>query len=67
MSRKAAVGEGWRWASCPYVWLEVTGKCQLRCTHCYAESGPSGTHGKMGTGDWLRVIDQTVGLGVKSE
>lgn len=49
-----------------FVWLEVTGKCQLRCTHCYAESGPSGTHGKMGTADWLRVIDQTVGLGVKA-
>ena len=48
-----------------FVWLEVTGKCQLRCTHCYAESGPSGTHGMMGAADWLRVIDQAVGLGVK--
>ncbi|MGH3823432.1 MAG: radical SAM protein [Pseudonocardiaceae bacterium] len=47
-----------------FVWLEVTGKCQLRCTHCYAESGPSGTHGTMDTVDWLRVIDQAVGLGV---
>jgi MoaA/NifB/PqqE/SkfB family radical SAM enzyme len=53
-------------AELSFVWLKVTGKCQLRCTHCYAESGPSGTHGKMGTANWLRVIDQTVGLGVKT-
>jgi MoaA/NifB/PqqE/SkfB family radical SAM enzyme len=26
-----------------FVWLEVTGKCQLRCPHCYAESGPNAT------------------------
>lgn len=47
-----------------FVWLEVTGKCQLQCTHCYAESGPSGTHGKMGTADWIRVIDQAADLDV---
>src|SRR4029077_7398440 len=23
-----------------FLWLEVTGKCQLACEHCYAESGP---------------------------
>lgn len=27
-----------------FVWLELTGKCQLECTHCYADSGPSGTN-----------------------
>lgn len=47
-----------------FVWLEVTGKCQLQCTHCYAESGPSGTHGKMGTADWIRVIDEAADLDV---
>jgi hypothetical protein len=49
-----------------FVWLEVTGKCQLQCVHCYAESGPSGTHGKMDTPDWLRVIDQSMDLGAKT-
>lgn len=49
-----------------FVWLEITGKCQLQCAHCYAESGPSGTHGKLRTADWLRVIDQATGLGVKA-
>ncbi|WCB95400.1 PqqA peptide cyclase [Baekduia alba] len=51
-------------AALEFVWLELTGKCQLQCTQCYAESGPSGTHGTMSDEDWIRVIDQAVGLGV---
>lgn len=47
-----------------FVWLEITGRCQLECVHCYAESGPSGTHGSMTGADWLRVIDQAAELGV---
>ena len=23
-------------AELSFLWLEITGKCQLRCTHCYA-------------------------------
>jgi len=26
-----------------FLWLEITGKCQLHSTHCYAESGPHET------------------------
>nr|WP_241479599.1 radical SAM protein [Nocardiopsis lucentensis] len=40
-----------------FVWLEIIGKCQLACTHCYADSGPDGTHGIMTTDGWRRVID----------
>jgi MoaA/NifB/PqqE/SkfB family radical SAM enzyme len=47
-----------------FVWLEITGKCQLQCTHCYAESGPTGTHGSMTTDDWKRVIEEISDLGV---
>lgn len=47
-----------------FAWLEITGKCQLTCQHCYADSGPSGTHGRMQTVDWQRVIDQLVLAGV---
>lgn len=47
-----------------FVWLEITGKCQLECAHCYAESGPTNTHGSMTTVDWRRVIDQAAALGV---
>jgi MoaA/NifB/PqqE/SkfB family radical SAM enzyme len=46
-----------------FVWLEITGKCQLACTHCYADSGPTGTDGAMQPGDWLRVIDEVARLG----
>jgi MoaA/NifB/PqqE/SkfB family radical SAM enzyme len=47
-----------------FVWLEITGRCQLACEHCYAESGPLGTHGVMTFEDWTRVIDQCAELGV---
>lgn len=46
-----------------FVWLELTGKCQLECTHCYADSGPSGTHGTMTYSDWIAAIDQAAALG----
>ncbi len=47
-----------------FLWLEITGKCQLECTHCYADSGPTGTHGKMTGPDWHRVIEDAARLGV---
>ncbi|GIL28950.1 radical SAM protein [Actinocatenispora comari] len=47
-----------------FVWLEITGRCQLSCAHCYADSGPSGDHGTMTAADWRRVIDQAAALGV---
>jgi MoaA/NifB/PqqE/SkfB family radical SAM enzyme len=47
-----------------FLWLEITGKCQLHCTHCYADSGPAVTHGAMTGDDWSRVIDEARTLGV---
>lgn len=44
--------------------LEITGRCQLSCIHCYAESGPDRAHGMMTTDDWLRVIEQAHEMGV---
>jgi MoaA/NifB/PqqE/SkfB family radical SAM enzyme len=46
-----------------FVWLEITGRCQLECVHCYAASGPAGTQGSMTTAEWRRVIDEVVSLG----
>lgn len=48
-----------------FVWLEITGRCQLECAHCYAGSGPNGGHGSMETADWVRVIDQAAAAGVR--
>jgi MoaA/NifB/PqqE/SkfB family radical SAM enzyme len=49
-----------------FAWLEITGKCQLSCTHCYADSGPRGTEGVLRTSDWFRVIDHVAELGAQS-
>ncbi|MDH2424703.1 radical SAM protein [Sphaerisporangium sp. TRM90804] len=48
-----------------FLWLEITGKCQLSCTHCYADSGPSGTHGTMRLPDWVDAIDQAAAMGTR--
>lgn len=48
-----------------FAWLEITGKCQLECGHCYADSGPRGDHGVMQLADWRRVIDELADADVK--
>lgn len=47
-----------------FLWLELTGRCQLNCIHCYADSGPAHDHGAMSTQDWLRTIDQATEHGI---
>jgi radical SAM protein with 4Fe4S-binding SPASM domain len=47
-----------------FLWLEITGRCQLRCRHCYSESGPDKGHGCMTTDDWRRVLDEAAELDV---
>ncbi|EOD68016.1 radical SAM protein [Amycolatopsis vancoresmycina] len=44
--------------------LELTGRCQLSCAHCYAESSPRGGHGSMTAADWREVLDTAAGSGV---
>lgn len=48
-----------------FLWLELTAKCQLSCVHCYADSGPDGSHGSMTRNDWQHVIDEAAHLGVE--
>lgn len=45
------------------LWLEITGKCQLECVHCYADSGPLRDHGTMTAADWFGVINDACALG----
>lgn len=47
-----------------FLALDLTGRCQLTCTHCYAESGPTGSHGTMTAKDWCAVIEEAAGMGV---
>ncbi|MFF4735884.1 radical SAM protein [Streptomyces sp. NPDC001262] len=44
--------------------LELTGACQLQCSHCFASSSPQGTHGTMTRQDWLTLISEAAVLGV---
>jgi MoaA/NifB/PqqE/SkfB family radical SAM enzyme len=46
-----------------FIWMEVTGRCQLQCRHCYSSSGPQETHGTMTRAEWLRVVDEAADLG----
>ena len=48
-----------------FAWLEITGKCQLSCHHCYADSGPKKSHGRMSIQDWKDSIDQLKEHGCK--
>ena len=47
------------------LWLEVTGRCNLRCVHCYSASGPEGDHGTMSGADWRRTIEEAAALGAE--
>ena len=50
-----------------FLWLEITSKCNLSCSHCYADSGPQGElYGNMAYDDWTRVIDEAAELGCRS-
>ncbi len=49
-----------------FIWLEITEKCNLSCSHCYAESGPQGNlYGSMSYVDWTRVIDEAAEFGCR--
>ncbi|RCG31061.1 radical SAM/SPASM domain-containing protein [Sphaerisporangium album] len=48
---------GWR------IELEITGRCQLNCVHCYADSGPTGDQGTMTADDWSTLITEAAAAG----
>lgn len=58
-----AAGQAPPWT---FLALELTGKCNLSCGHCFSSSGPAGTHGTMAGRDWERVIGEAAGLGVRT-
>jgi MoaA/NifB/PqqE/SkfB family radical SAM enzyme len=47
-----------------FLWLEITSKCNLMCTHCYADSGPQEElYGRMTYDDWTRIVEEAAELG----
>jgi MoaA/NifB/PqqE/SkfB family radical SAM enzyme len=49
-----------------FLELEITQFCQLKCIHCYSESGPYSGRGTMRPEDWEQVMGQAVALGVET-
>lgn len=50
-----------------FLWLELTAKCNLRCVHCYADSGPGRLLNEgMEYRDWRRVLNDALALGCRS-
>lgn len=48
------------------LWLELTGKCNLNCVHCYAESSPVlPLLQVMRLGDWITVLEEAFDLGCR--
>ena len=50
-----------------FLWLEITSKCNLRCSHCYAESGPNLPIAQgMPCKDWQHALDEGFTAGCRS-
>src|SRR5687767_9735901 len=49
-----------------FLWLEITLRCNLRCTHCYAESGPGNalSYGA-DAADWRKTMTQAFHAGCR--
>lgn len=45
-------------AQLQFLWLELTGKCNNRCLHCYADSGPMENNDAVPHERWLSVISE---------
>lgn len=55
-----------RLAGLDFLWLELTGKCNLQCVHCYAGSGPFlPIRESMAPPDWIAALDQGYALGCR--
>ncbi|NDZ78380.1 radical SAM protein [Streptomyces sp. SID10853] len=46
------------------VECELTGRCQLECSHCCTLSGPKVSHGMMSLADWRNVVDDIAAVAV---
>jgi MoaA/NifB/PqqE/SkfB family radical SAM enzyme len=48
-----------------FLWLELTNKCNLQCTHCYAESGPHAEKGTITTSQYIDLMTEAFALGCR--
>jgi len=53
--------------SIDFLWIELTPRCNLKCSHCYADAGPSlPVHQTMSYENWVDVLRQARDLGCRS-
>lgn len=49
-----------------FIWLELTGRCNLECVHCYADSGPERPLSEgMELEHWIGALDEAAALGCR--
>lgn len=48
-----------------FMWLEITSNCQLKCSHCYAASGPGQGHGIVSAEQWMQALTEAATAGVQ--
>jgi MoaA/NifB/PqqE/SkfB family radical SAM enzyme len=50
-----------------FLWIELTARCNLRCIHCYAESGPNiTTADPLTTAEHVSLLDSARSLGCRA-
>jgi len=49
-----------------FLWLELTNQCNLKCVHCYSESGPASTERNILDADhYMRLLSEAYDLGCR--
>ncbi len=49
-----------------FMWLEITNRCNERCSHCYNDSGPHRKHDStLSFAEWLEVLSAGARLGCR--
>lgn len=46
-----------------FLWVELTNRCNLQCTHCYAESGPRAGKGTLSASQYTELMAEAFTLG----
>ena len=49
-----------------FVWLELTGACNMRCVHCYEGQQHKVSSNELSVDDWKKVLDDLANVGCPS-
>src|SRR5438270_3872999 len=57
------VREGFHLRTPPLIWLELTRRCNLTCSHCYIDGGLA-RENEMDSSEFYRLLDEFAEMGV---